>query len=143
MPIWVKRQAVQNSRGFMRVCNGMRKQLDLSPAAMTLVASRFKVLGEPFRLRLIQALDRGEKSIGALAEELGASQPSVSKHVKILHDSGLVARRQEGNTVYCSIADATVFVLCDVVCSSLRERIAQQNQSLSPRRSARQTASRR
>ena len=121
----------------------MRKKIELSPAAIVLVAARFKVMGEPFRLRLIQALDRGEKSIGALAEELGASQPSVSKHVKILHDSGLIARRQEGNTVYCSIADATVFELCDVVCSSLRERIAQQSQSLSPRPSTRQTASRR
>ena len=122
---------------------GMRKKLDLSPAAIALVAARFKVMGEPFRLRVIQALDRGEKSISVLAEELGASQPSVSKHVKILHDSGLIARRQEGNTVYCSVADGTVIELCEVVCSSLRERIAQQNQSLSPRRSTRHTANRR
>lgn len=121
----------------------MRKKLDLSPAAIALVAARFKVLGEPFRLRLIQSLDRGEKSISGLAGELGVSQPSVSKHVKILHDSGLIARRQEGNTVYCSIADATVIDLCEVVCSSLRERIAAQNQSLAPRRSARQAAGRR
>lgn len=121
----------------------MSKKLELSPAAISLVAARFKVMGEPIRLRLLQALDRGEKSISALAEELEASQPSVSKHVKILYDSGLIARRQDGNSVYCSIADATVFELCDVVCSSLRERIAQQNQSLSPRRPARSAASRR
>ena len=121
----------------------MRKKLDLSPAAIALGAARFKVLGEPVRLRLIQSLDRGEKSISGLAGELGVSQPSVSKHVKILHDSGLIARRQEGNTVYCSIADATVIDLCEVVCSSLRERIAAQNQSLAPRRSARQAAGRR
>ena len=115
----------------------MRKKLELSPEAIVLVAARFKVMGEPFRLRLIQALDRGEKSIGELAEELGASQPNVSKHIKILHDSGLLSRRQKGSTVLCSIADANVFDLCEVVCSSLRERIAQQNQSLSPRRSSR------
>lgn len=125
------------------VARSMSKKLDLSPAAIDLVAARFKVMGEPFRLGLLQALDRSEKSISALAEELGASQPSVSKHVKILHDSGLIARRQDGNTVYCSIADATVFELCEVVCSSLRERIARQNQSLSPRRPARLTATRR
>ncbi len=69
-------------------------------------------------------------SIGALAEELEASQPNVSKHVRILQDAGLLARRQEGNTVYCSIADPTVFELCDVVCSSLRTRVAQQAASL-------------
>ena len=133
----------QNRRRGGVVSPSMSKKLDLSPAAMALVAARFKVLGEPFRLRLLQALDRGEKSISSLAEELEASQPSVSKHVKILYDSGLLARRQEGNTVYCSIADSTVFELCDVVCSSLRERIAQQNQSLSPRRSTRPAVSRR
>jgi len=121
----------------------MRKKLELSPAAIALVAARFKVMGEPFRLRLIQALDRVEKSISQLAAELEASQPSVSKHIRILHDSGLIARRQEGNTVYCSIADSTVYELCDVVCSSLRERIAQQTQSLSPRRAARPSANRR
>jgi len=121
----------------------MRRKLELSPEAIGLVAARFKVMGEPFRLRLMQALDRGEKSIGELAEELAASQPNVSKHVKVLHDSGLLARRQEGNTVFCSIADATVFEICDVVCSSLRERVAQQTESLSPRRSMRPTASRR
>ena len=125
------------------VSTSMSKKLELTGAAISLVAARFKVMGEPFRLRLLQALDGGERSISALAEELEASQPSVSKHVKILHDSGLIARRQEGNTVYCSIADATVFELCEVVCSSLRARIAQQNQSLSPRRSSRPAASRR
>lgn len=121
----------------------MRKKLELSPAAIALVAARFKVLGEPFRLRLMQAIDSREKSIGELGEELGASQPNVSKHVRILHDAGLIARRQEGNTVYCSIADVTVFELCEVVCSSLRERIAQQSQSLLPSRSTRQTGKRR
>ncbi|MEO8035280.1 MAG: metalloregulator ArsR/SmtB family transcription factor [Acidobacteriota bacterium] len=121
----------------------MRKKLELSPEAIALVAARFKVMGEPFRLRLIQALEGGEKSIGDLALELGAGQPNVSKHVKILHDAGLVARRQEGNAVYCSIADPTVFALCDVVCSSLRVRIAQQSHSLLPGRSARVVAKRR
>lgn len=127
----------QNRSHDGMVLESMRKKLELSPEAIVLVAARFKVMGEPLRLRLIQALDRGEKSIGELAEELGASQPNVSKHVKILHDSGLLSRRQEGNAVFCSIADASVFDLCEVVCSSLRERIAQQNQSLSPRRSSR------
>jgi DNA-binding transcriptional ArsR family regulator len=112
------------------VYHGMKTRLQLSPEATALVAARFKVMGEPFRLRILQSLEEEEKSIGELAEELEASQPNVSKHVRMLQDAGLVARRQEGNTVYCSIADATVFKLCDVVCSSLRERVAQQAASL-------------
>jgi DNA-binding transcriptional ArsR family regulator len=115
----------------------MKKKLELSPEAISLVAARFKVMGEPFRLRLMQALDSGEKSIGELALELASSQPNVSKHAKILHDAGLIARRQDGNTVYCSIADASIYELCDVVRSSLRGQIEKQNHSLSIRRTAR------
>ena len=109
---------------------GMKRRLQLSAEATALVAARFKVMGEPFRLRILQALEQGERSIGELAEELEASQPNVSKHVRILQDAGLVARRQEGNTVYCSIADSTIFKLCEVVCSSLRARVAKQAASL-------------
>jgi len=99
----------------------------MSPEALELVASRFRVMAEPVRLRILQLLEReGEMSIGELTETLNLSQPNVSKHVKILIESGLVARRQEGNTVYCTICDDSVFELCDVVCSSLRERFSAQ-----------------
>ena len=120
----------------------MQKKLELSLEAIELVAARFKVMGEPFRLRLMQALDHGERSIGELALELASSQPNVSKHAKILHAAGLLARRQEGNTVYCSIADSSVYELCEVVRSSLRGQIEKQNHSLSARRSARPAARR-
>jgi len=104
-----------------------KKHIDMTPEALELVAARFRVMAEPVRLRILQALDaQGELSIGELTEALGLSQPNVSKHVKILIDSGLVSRRQEGNTVYCSILDETVFELCDVVCSSLQERLGAQ-----------------
>lgn len=104
-----------------------KKHIAMSSEALELVASRFRVMAEPVRLRILQALDRnGEMSIGALTDDLGLSQPNVSKHVKILLDSGLIARRQEGNTVYCAISDDSVFDLCDVVCSSLRERLTTQ-----------------
>ena len=100
----------------------------MSPEALKLVAGRFRVLAESVRLSILQALESaGEMSIGDLAESLGLSQPSVSKHVKILIESGMVARRQEGNTVFCSIADDSVFELCDVVCTSLLERLTAQS----------------
>lgn len=110
----------------------------MSPEALELVASRFRVMAEPVRLRILQMLEReGEMSIGELTDSLNLSQPNVSKHVKILTESGLVARRQEGNTVYCTICDDSVFELCDVVCSSLRERFNAQTAVLArprPRR---------
>jgi DNA-binding transcriptional ArsR family regulator len=96
----------------------------MSPAALQLVAARFKVLSDPMRLRILQCLEAGETSVSALAEAVESTQPNVSKHLKIMQDAGLLARRQEGNTVYYSIADPTVFDLCEVVCSSLQERFA-------------------
>ena len=106
----------------------------LSSDALELIAARFKVLGEPTRLRILQELNERERSIGELTEILQLSQPNVSKHVRLLQDAGLVARRQEGNTVYCSIADPSVHELCAVVCGSLRERLSAQASQLKPGR---------
>lgn len=108
----------------------------LTPEALTLVAARFKVLAEPLRLRILQVLQDGELSVTEITRAVESTQPNVSKHLKILHDAGLVARRQEGNTAYCSIADESVFELCDAVCSSLRDRLATQASVLAPTRTA-------
>lgn len=101
----------------------------LDPAVVELVANRFRILGEPLRLHILQVLDREtEMSVTQLAEEIGTTQPNVSKHLKILQEGGLVGRRQEGNTVYCFVADPTVFELCDVVCGSLYEHFRGQSE---------------
>jgi DNA-binding transcriptional ArsR family regulator len=99
------------------------KKRKLTPEALELVAARFKVMSEPLRLRILQELEGGEMSVTEITEAVESSQPNVSKHLKVLQDAGLVTRRQEGNTVFCSIADDSVFAICDVVCSSLREHL--------------------
>jgi DNA-binding transcriptional ArsR family regulator len=102
------------------------KKEGLSSEAIDLIASRFKILGEPLRIRILQALQAGERSVGQLTTLLGSTQPNVSKHLRILQDAGLVGRRQEGNTVYCFIADPSVMDLCDAVCESLEARLRSQ-----------------
>lgn len=91
-----------------------------------LVADRFKVLGEPVRLQLLQALMPGERTVGELAGKTGLSQANVSKHLQLLLAHGLVARRKEGLFAHYRLADETVFQLCELVCrrleSSTRER---------------------
>jgi ArsR family transcriptional regulator len=104
------------------------KKRPMSPEALALVAARFKVLAEPLRLRMLQALEGGEMSVGEITEEVESTQPNVSKHLKMLQEAGFLARRQEGNTVYYSIADETVFQLCDAVCSSIRDRLSAQTE---------------
>ena len=99
------------------------KKRNLTPAALSLVAARFKVLSDPMRLRILNQLEEGEQSVMEVTEAVAASQPNVSKHLKTLQDAGLVARRQEGNLVYYRIADDTVFQLCEVVCHSLEQHL--------------------
>jgi DNA-binding transcriptional ArsR family regulator len=97
----------------------------LSPDAIELVAARFRTLGEPIRIQLLQALQRGERNVTDLVAAVGSTQSNVSKHLRILQDAGLVGRRQDGNSVYYSIADPTVFALCDAVCNSIGTRLTQ------------------
>ncbi|MBX3293538.1 MAG: winged helix-turn-helix transcriptional regulator [Acidobacteria bacterium] len=107
----------------------MKNELNekMSPEAVSLVASRFRVLSEPLRLHILQYLEEGEASVTAITKAVNATQPNVSKHLRMLQDAGLVGRRQEGNTVFYFIADESVFELCDVVCGSLKERFAERS----------------
>lgn len=89
-----------------------------------MVAARFRILGEPIRIRLLQELQGGERTVGELVAAVGSTQPNVSKHLRILQEAGTVGRRQEGNSVYCFIADRSVFALCELVCGSIRDRAA-------------------
>ncbi|MGV3757585.1 MAG: ArsR/SmtB family transcription factor [Verrucomicrobiota bacterium] len=97
----------------------------MPPEALELVAARFKVLAEPMRLRLLQLLESGERTVGELVAETGAGQANISKHLTLLAEAGLVGRRKEGLNVYYFIADPMVFDLCKLVCGSLQKQLAQ------------------
>jgi DNA-binding transcriptional ArsR family regulator len=103
-----------------------RRRPTVTREALELVAVRFRAMGEPLRLRILQQLEGGELSVSALAESVDSTQPNVSKHLKILQDADLVKRRQQGTSVYYSIADEMVLELCDLICSRLRVRLEAQ-----------------
>ena len=98
----------------------------MSWEALQLVADRFRALSEAIRLRILQILQNGETSVSTLVEQVGSTQPNVSKHLKVLQDAGLVKRRQIGTSAYYAIADEMVFELCEMVCSKLRDRLEAQ-----------------
>lgn len=99
------------------------RSLPLSDKMMELVARRFRLLGDRSRLRILQCLEEGEKSVGAIAEEVGSNQPNVSKHLQALADAGILDRRREGNSIFYSIADPVIFRLCALVCRSTESRV--------------------
>jgi DNA-binding transcriptional ArsR family regulator len=84
------------------------------------IADRFRLLAEPTRLRLLDLLSDGERSVGGLAEDLGCSQANVSKHLALLADAGVVRRRRDGLHCFYAVSDPAVFVLCGQVCETLR-----------------------
>jgi len=87
-----------------------------------LISRQFRLLGEPMRLRIIDRLRSGERSVGDLAGELGASQQNISKHLQTLYSAGAVVRRKDGNSVYYAIDDPELTAMCDQVCSSVERR---------------------
>jgi DNA-binding transcriptional ArsR family regulator len=88
-----------------------------------LIAERFRVLGEPMRIRLLDALREAPATVQELAQATGASQQNVSKHLGLLLRSGLVSRRKDGNFSLYAIADQGVFELCEQVCGGLRRQL--------------------
>ena len=85
------------------------------------VAERFRVLGDSTRLSILRALlDRSEMNVGEIVDCLGAGQANVSKHLRVLHEAGIVGRRQVGTAVYYAVADGSIPNLCDLVCDRLR-----------------------
>ena len=90
-----------------------------------LIARRFRVLGEPMRIRLLDRLREGDATVGELHEALGASQQNVSKHLGVLLQAGMVRRTKHGTSSRYAIADDGVFRLCDDVCGGLRRQLSE------------------
>ncbi len=86
-------------------------------------AQRFRVLGEPMRIKLLDRLREGDATVGGCRKALGASQQNVSKHLGVLHAAGMVSRTKDGNHTRYAIADPAVFELCDQVCGGVRRQL--------------------
>jgi DNA-binding transcriptional ArsR family regulator len=95
----------------------------VSDELVDLVAQRFRVLGEPMRIKLLDRLRDGGLSVGELQQALGASQQNLSKHLGILHAAGMVSRTKDGNRTIYAISDPMVFDLCEIVCGGFQRRL--------------------
>jgi DNA-binding transcriptional ArsR family regulator len=94
----------------------------LSGVALEMVAQRFRALADPTRLRILQTLFDGELNVRQIGDCVGTSQANVSRHLAGLMEQGLLSRRREGLYSYYSIADPSIYALCELVCSSLAAR---------------------
>ncbi len=95
--------------------------------ALEYVARYFKALAEPMRLKVLNALQDGEKNVGQLTEISGGSQANISKHLSLLTQYNLVERESRGTNVYYKIADPRVYDLCELVCGQIGNRMTLEN----------------
>ena len=87
----------------------------LSADQLDQVALRFRLLGEPMRLRILQAVCRKPRPVGGIVTAVGATQANVSKHLALLAGAGLLARKKAGQRVYYSLKDQLAMKLCALV----------------------------
>jgi DNA-binding transcriptional ArsR family regulator len=93
---------------------------NLSNEILEMVAEQFRVLAEPVRLQILQCVGNEERAVGEIVELSGASQPNVSKHLKIMQRAGILIRRQDKNNAYFRVADPNIFEMCEMVCGSIK-----------------------
>ena len=103
----------------------------LPESLVELIAERFRVIGEPMRIKLLDQLRDGPATVQELTEATQATQPNVSKHLNVLHQAGIVARKKRGVFVCYEIADESVFALCELVCGGLRRQLDALDSTLS------------
>ncbi len=106
----------------------MRKRLhaplELGPEALTLVAARFRALGDPSRLRILSHLLTGELSVQELVDATGLTQTATSRQLAVLRAERIVEREVRGRNAIYRIVDPTITDLCRLVCGGLERRLA-------------------
>jgi len=79
------------------------------------LAGRFKLLGEPMRLKILQSVCHDPLTVTEIVEATGSTQANVSKHLALLAAGGILERKKEGQCVYYGVKDRLVLQLCELV----------------------------
>lgn len=80
------------------------------------VSDYFGLLAEPTRLKILNSICDGERSVSDIVERVGASQTNVSRHLNLMYGKGVLKRRREGQMTFYSIGDPNVVTLCRTAC---------------------------
>jgi len=91
-----------------------------------------KTLSNPIRLEILSKLRDGKKSVNEIASLTGVRQATVSQHLAVLRQRGVVSTRREGINVYYDVANPKITRACDLMREVLFEHIASMNE-ISPK----------
>jgi DNA-binding transcriptional ArsR family regulator len=87
------------------------------------VANYFSLLCEPTRLKILNSVCKGEKSVGEIVIAVDSTQANVSRQINLLYRGKILARRKEGTQVFYRIDDQKTLSMCQTVCGEISERL--------------------
>ncbi len=102
----------------------------LPDTLVELIAQRFRALGEPSRIRILERLRTSACTVQQISDDLALTQQNVSKHLGLLLSLGIVSRRKESGFSFYSIEDESVLRMCDEVCGTLQRQVAELHEML-------------
>lgn len=95
---------------------------NLPPSAIERLADTFRVLGDPTRVRILDALSGGERCVCAIADSVGISESAVSHQLRLLRGMRLVRSRRAGRLVYYAVDDRHILELLRQGLTHVQER---------------------
>lgn len=96
---------------------------ELKNEVLKLQAELCKSLSDPKRLRIIQELRGGERTVRELAGILGVKQSNASQHLAILRKVDIISPRKEGSSVYYRLVNPKIGEACDLVHEVIAEQL--------------------
>lgn len=108
----------------------MAKSIEMNEQTFSVIAQRFRALADPMRLRILDQLRDGGRTVGEITAACATSQPNVSRHLALLHREGILDRTQNGNRVIYTIRDPAIYDLCETVCAGIERDLEAQRSAL-------------
>lgn len=109
---------------------GMKAQNLSQDIVYKVKADFLRALSHPVRLKVIEALKNGEKSVGALVKQMSISQSSLSRHLLALRDAGILISRQQKTTVFYNLRDHDIFHVLRPIALMLRKKFKESERVL-------------
>ena len=98
-----------------------KKLPPLTEAELDHLAGRFKLLGEPMRLKILQSVCHEPRTVNDIVAATGSTQANVSKHLALLAAGGILERKKDGQCVYYGLKDRLMVQLCDMVRAQMQD----------------------
>ena len=86
------------------------------------IAVHFRLLGEPMRLKILQAVCKESRTVNDIVAAVGATQANVSKHLSLLATAGILTREKDGQNVYYGLKDPLTLKMCELVRNQLLDQ---------------------